>query len=140
MSKYSTYDLTNNLRYHSAWVEICRIFLSRHPETSFAALLTDLHNVEQSAVDLTARRLRLEGSPPATIDSDKRLVKQALMLPTEDERLRFVGGGLDRSKAWYQEKLAKPGAPHQDLWQQLLDQQNEFVERHADLLDLLATK
>jgi len=140
MSKYSTYDLTNNLRYHSAWVEICRIFLSRHPETSFAALLADLHEVEQSAVDLTARSLRMEGSPPATIDSDKRLVKQALTLSTEDARLRFVGSGLERSRAWYQEKLAKPEAPHQDLWQQLLDEQNEFVERHTGLLDLLAAK
>lgn len=137
MSKYSTYDLTNNLRYHSAWVEICRIFLARHPETTFAALLDDLHDVEQSAVDLTARRLRLEGSPPAAIDSDKRMVRQALSLTTEDDRLRFVGGGLDRSQTWYQEKLAKPETPYQDLWQQLLDQQIEFVARHTGLLDLI---
>ena len=140
MSKRTTYDLINNLRYHSAWVEVCRIFLSRHPETTFEKLLADMLDVEQSTVDLTARRLRLEGSPSATIESEGRLVKQALGLATEDERMRFVGNGLNRSKTWYQEKLAEPDIPHQDLWQELLYQQTELIDRHAGLLNLIATK
>ncbi len=137
MSKQSAYDLINNLRYHSAWVDICSIFLSRHPEKTFAALLDDMRDVEKSAVDLTARGLRQEDVAPATVGSDERLVKQASALTTEDARLRFTGDGLNRSTAWYQEKLAKPESPHQDLWQTLLDEQIELVDRHAGLLDLL---
>ncbi len=134
MSKRSTYDLINNLRFRSTWVALSEYLLARRPETEFTKFLRELREVDLVAVETLALRLRLEGAPPATVGIDEYLMKQTRVRSTEDGRMRFVASGLERSMAWYQTKLTETASPHHDLWRQLLDQQIAFVDQHAGLL------
>jgi hypothetical protein len=134
MSKHTTDDLINNLRFRSTWITLCEYLLARRPEVDFAEFLREMREVDLEAVESLALRLRLEGEPPAKVGIDESLLEKARVRRTEDGRMRFVVHGLERSMAWYQAKLAEPDHPHRDLWRQLLDQQIAFVDQHTDRL------
>ncbi|MCP4164968.1 MAG: hypothetical protein GY759_03620 [Chloroflexi bacterium] len=134
MPDRSTNDLISNLRYRSTWVIILEYFLRLRPKADIAALMGDMLEQEQQAVELLAHTLRQADVAPARIGINDELVYQGKLRRTTTARLQFIATGIDNSLVWYQTRLAEPDNPCHDIWQTLHDPQAEMALRFTALL------
>jgi len=127
-------ELAINLAHHRAWIAIAEQYLRLRPKADIAALLADLLEAEQQCVEELAHSLRLLGVAPALIETNETLVQQALMRRNFRTRMQFVDVGLQRTLAWYEQRLHPPDDPHHLLWRTLYELQAPVAGRVRSLL------
>lgn len=129
-----TTDLAINLAHHRAWIAIADQYLRQRPKADVAALLADMLEMEQACVEELAHALRLHGVAPALIEPNQTLVQQAQLRSTLRTHMQFIDVGLQRTLAWYEQRLHQAETPHHALWQRLHALQAPLAARVRSLL------
>ena len=101
-----------NLRHRATWEVICQQYQERQPKPEIAAFLDHMRDEERNAIDLLARALRQLDVRPGDIGIQESLAAEARRRRSPQSELEFIQVGIDRSLAWYQERLQDADDPH----------------------------